>query len=173
MFKRASIAAIAIALSALFAAPVAAEKWPAPKASWWKSVKRGSSATYVVTMGTMTTRLVMTVDKVKGSEITISTRTFMGTEDLGVQAVTVDAKTNPLGGAPLPAGLDLQRGRTTTIKVGDEAFIATIYEIESTAVKATVWHSNALPPIFAGGAVKLELDGELKTTMTLVAYDPR
>ena len=174
MVKRAALAvAIAAGLFLTIGRTSLADEWPVPKDGWWKDVRPGSSATYSMTMGAMATTMVMTVDKVKGSKITVTTRTFSGDEDLGAQSITIDAKTNPLGGAPLPPGTELAKLRTSSVTVGGEAFIATLYEIESNGTKATVWHSSALPPCFAGGAVKLVLDGHMKTTMTLIAYDPR
>ena len=113
---------------ALWSGSAVAEEdgWPTPPDGWWKNLKGGESAEFDMQMGPTNMKMVQTVDKIEGSNITFTTQTFMGDNAESEETQTIDAADSLEGGGVAPPGATVEKGGFTQIKVGDTSFDCTI-----------------------------------------------
>lgn len=160
----------ALIMAAMYAPAAAADEWPAPSGGWWKNLKSGDTATFEMTLGNHTMRMVIKILNVHGTEITFSTQTSIGGDTLPEQTQTVDATKDEAGGS-VPESAVVLAGSERTFEAGGRTFNCREYEIIIKDISMKTCHSRQLPVIFNGGNVSMtSKTGESVMTITLKDY---
>jgi hypothetical protein len=142
------------------------DMWPTPPEGWWKSLKGGESATYEMVVGPTVMEIVITINKIEGSKITVITRDQTSESTMPAQKEIIDAAKTDVGA--LPPGASVKKGKNITLKVGNNSFKCTVYQIEINGMKMKNCHSSQLPPIFNSGVVKMETESDDEYSAALV-----
>jgi len=158
---------VALTLGTAVVAMSGGDTFPMPPEGWWKSLKGGETGIFKLVMGSTELEMVVTIEKVDGSNITFSTQSFMGETVLPKNTLIIDAASNFLSYGKLPPGATVKKLEDTIYEAGGQRFNCTIYEIEAKGQKMKVWHSPQLPPILNWGNVKMVTEGE---EITLKSY---
>jgi len=167
---------VALTLGTVVVALSEGDTYPVPPEGWWKSLKGGETAVFEMKMSPNNMKMVTTIEKVDGSNITFSSENFIGEMVLPKKIHTIDAASNAINpiafGGKLPPYATVKKLEDTIFEAGGQRFNCTIYEIEAQGVKMKAWHSPQLPPIFMGGRVKTVTEwGEARTVeITLKSY---
>lgn len=163
--------ALHLALLVLSLAGVATSQdaWPKPKEGWWETLKAGDKAVYEWRQGPQTMRLVITIDKVEGSQVQYSTQTFLGEQPTPRQTQTIDARTDADANGALPREAQVKKASEEKLEVGGRTFACTLFEVKLPEAELKLWHCPDLPPIFSGSNVKIEAkDHGEESALTLV-----
>lgn len=146
---------------------LAGDEWPQPVDKWWESLKPGDTATFEYTMpppNSYSMRTVTKIVKVKGTEITFSSQSFMQGTPLPATTMTIDvASKEPVPGVPYTPNAPkatITKGKNRTYKAGGKTFNCTEFTIKVEGQTTKVCHSTQLPLIFNGGNVTSESDAE-------------
>ncbi len=148
------------------------DTFPIPVEGWWKSLKGGETAVYETVAIPedqfsryfyINTKRVIIIEKVEGSNITVSRKYFLKGREPFKKTETFDVANDPRYTEGRTEGhispeYVLKERNDTIIEAGGQRYNCTIYDVESKVAKVTKgewWVSPQLPPIINEGLVKI------------------
>lgn len=163
---------VAFVLAAAYMSALAVD-WPAPPDKWWESLSPGDTATFEIAVDTeppTKMKVVIKVLDVKGSKITVSTKTTTDGKPMPERTETLDAKGRNLKSS-LPEYAKVTKFGEKGFKAGDKTFICTEYLVRTYDTSTSICYSPELPLVFNDGNVTIETKaGGITSTMTLKEY---
>ena len=147
---------------------------PVPPEGWWKSLKGGETAIFDMTANSREMKMVITVEKVNGSNITFSTHTsYQDGGALPKEVTTIDAASDPrVMGGRLQPGATARKVKDTVFEAGGQSYNCTIFLINVKGLEMEMWNTTQLPPIFNGGNVRTVIGTEKMAIITnLISYN--
>jgi hypothetical protein len=163
--------ALPLLLLTCLALPLLAQEasWPAPPAGWWEPLIEKHQATYTIREGSLVLHRTIAAEANEEGLLTIGVTLQLGEKKLPKRTRTVDPRQEDFF-EPL-AGAQLRQLRQETLELAGRAWNCEVWELSWGDETLTAWRCASLPPVFAGGNVKLERRrGEETCVVELEAY---